>query len=115
MQVAVAQVAEVDQRHAGKGRRQCRVGGRDEGRDAGYGQRDVVLHVRPLGRLGERDRFAQVPHRARLLQRAGHRRVGDQAAVERGFEQALEQAAPIRAADERINEIFRMRHEAQHV
>ena len=73
VQVAVAEVAEVDQpRRRGSARCSAASVRCDEVGDRRDRQRDVVLDVRPFLGLRQRDRFAQVPQRVRL--RRGSRR-----------------------------------------
>ena len=93
MQVAVAQVAEVDQPHAGDLALQQRIGLGHEGRDARHRDRDVVLDVQAFLGLRQRDALADVPELVRLREVLGHHRVGDAAVFEGGFEQRLEARA----------------------
>ena len=90
VQVAVAEVTEVDHANAGKAALEVRVGDGDELLDRRHRQRDVVLDVAALGDLRERDRLADVPHRVRMLEARRDRDVGDEAALERVAEQRLE-------------------------
>jgi hypothetical protein len=85
-------------RTPGKATLERRVGRSDEAGDCRDRQRDVVLDVGAFEALGERDRFAQVPHRLRLLEARGDRRVVDQAALQRCLQQALEQCCGVLGA-----------------
>ena len=93
VQIAVAQVAEIDQAHPRKRGLQRRVGGCAEGRDGRDGQGDVVLDVQAFLALGQRDGLAQMPQRGRLGQAAGQAGIGYQALLKRGLQQGLAAAA----------------------
>ena len=64
VQVAVAQVAEVHQPHAGNRRCQQRIGPRHERGDARHRHRDVVLDVQAFLGLRQRNALADVPELA---------------------------------------------------
>ena len=91
VQVAVTQVAEGDQLAAGESLQQGRIGARDEFRDAGHGQRDVVLDVLAGRRLGQRDMLAQLPQAQGLRAGGGEHGVARDAAVEGGADARFQQ------------------------
>ncbi len=93
VQVAVAQVAEVHQPHAGNLARQQRIGLGHEGRNARHGNRDVVLDVQALFGLRERNALADVPELVCLRKVLGHHCIGHAAVFESRFEQRLEARA----------------------
>ena len=98
VQVAVAQVAKIDQAHAGDFAGQQRVGFFHESGDARHRNADVVLDVQALFGLRQRNAFADVPQALGLGQVFSDHGVGDAAALQRGFEQLLEQRAGVRFA-----------------
>jgi hypothetical protein len=103
VQVAVAEMAEVDDANAGKPALEVGVGDGDELLDRRHRQRDVVLDVAALGDLRERDRLADVPHRVRLLEAGRDGDVGDEAALERVAEERLERCGRVAPRPRRRN------------
>ncbi len=95
VQVAIAQVAEVDQAHAGNLALQHRIGVRHKGGDARDLHRDVVLDVQALFGLGQRNALADVPELVRLREVFGHHGIGHAAGLKRFFEQRFEACAGV--------------------
>ena len=95
MQVAVAQVAEVDQAHARNLAHHHGVGIFDKRRNARNGHRDVVLDVEPFFRLCQRNVLADMPQVVRLREVFCHDGVGYAAGLESGFEQRLKACAGV--------------------
>ena len=96
VQVAIAQVAEVDQAYTGNLACQQCVGVFAERRDARDRHRDVVLDVQPFLGLRQRNAFADVPQAVRLRQALGHHRVLHAVVLEGSFQQCLKARTRVR-------------------
>ena len=95
VQVAVAQVPEVDKTHAGNGGGQRRIGLAHKLGNPRHGDRDVVFDVQAFLGLGQGNTFADVPQVVGLGDVFGHHSVTDQALLQRGLQQALELGAGV--------------------
>ena len=95
VQIAIAQVAVVDQARAGVGLRQQGIGQAHKLRYSGHGNGDVVFDVQPLLRLRQWNALADVPQGAGLGDVFRDHRVQDAAVFHGHFQQALEAFAGV--------------------